>query len=144
MIQGLFQSGAMPVLERVAQFTGARHKLIAGNIANLSTPFYKPRDLDVSSFQASLLEAVDRRRASADPVSGPLGVRDTEEVRFGASGLEGRGSDLNEGVLFHDQNNRDLERVMQDLAENTLAHNAAIEMLRNQFSMLETAIREQV
>ncbi len=50
----------------------------------------------------------------------------------------------NENIMFHDRNNRDLERTMQDLAENTLTHNAGIELLRNQFEMLKTAIRERV
>jgi len=30
---------------------------------------------------------------------------------------------------------------MQHLAENTMAHNAGLEMLRNQFELLKTAIR---
>ena len=46
--------------------------------------------------------------------------------------------------MFHDRNNRDLERIMQNLAENTLTHNAAIEMLRHEFELLRTAIRERV
>jgi flagellar basal body rod protein FlgB len=50
----------------------------------------------------------------------------------------------NEGILFHDENNRDLERTMQHLAENTLAHNTAIELIRNQFQMLQVAIRERI
>ena len=48
-----------------------------------------------------------------------------------------------ENILFHDLNNRSLERHMQDLAENTMAHNAAIELLKGGFALLENAIREQ-
>ena len=50
----------------------------------------------------------------------------------------------NENILFHDQNNRDLERTMQKLAENTLSHNMGIELLKNQFDLLKTAIRERM
>ena len=37
MINGMFDSGAMPALEKMAQFTGERNKLIAHNIANFSS-----------------------------------------------------------------------------------------------------------
>jgi len=41
-----------------------------------------------------------------------------------------RAGKAGENVLFHDENNRDLERTMQHLAENTMAHNVTIEMIR--------------
>jgi flagellar basal body rod protein FlgB len=104
MIQGMLNSGAIPALQRLVQFTGARHKVLTNNIANLSTPYFKPADLDTKAFQPSA---------------------------------------TNDNILFHDQNNRDLERTMQRLAENTLTHNAAIELLRSEFDMMRTAIRER-
>lgn len=143
MVAGLFDNGAMPVLERVAQFTQQRHRALTHNIANLSTPFYHPRDLDPESFQATLRDAVDRRRAGANPVAGPLRPRDTAELRFQNDRLDAQPRPTHEGILFHDQNNRDLERTMQHLAENTLTHNTAIELLRNEYAMLALAIRER-
>lgn len=144
MIQGLFSSGAVPILERLVQFTGARHRVLTHNIANLSTPYFKPRDLDPDGFMASLRQAVDRRRRGKSPLSGPLQIGDTRQLRFRADRIEARPQFTNQNIMFHDRNNRDLERIMQDLAENTLAHNAAIEMLRSEFNLLRTAIRERV
>ncbi len=144
MIDGMFDSGAMPALERVVQFTQQRHRVLSDNIANLSTPYFKPRDLDPDSFQASLRNAVDRRRASFNPTAGPLELNDTRQLRFKPGGIEAHAQPANHGILFHDQNNRDLERTMQHLAENTLTHNTAIEFLRNEYSILLTAIRERV
>jgi flagellar basal body rod protein FlgB len=46
------------------------------------------------------------------------------------------------GILFHDGNNRSMEQLMSDQAKNALMHNLAVEILRDQYSMLETAIRE--
>ena len=60
MITRLTDSGAMPTLERLLQFTSARHQVLADNIANLSTPYYKPRDLSVESFQAALRQVFHR------------------------------------------------------------------------------------
>jgi len=144
MITGLFNSGAMPALERVVQFTQARHQVLADNIANLSTPYFKPKDLDPQSFQTALREAIDHRRSGANPTSAPLEPADTRELRFQSGRLEVHPQATNQGILFHDQNNRDLERTMQHLAENTVAHNTAVELMRNEFSMIATAIRERV
>ena len=144
MMQGMFDNGSLPVLERMVQFTEARHKVLTHNIANLSTPYFKPKDLNTESFQASLRDAIDKRRSSATPSSGKLQFRNTDQVKFEHDRLLGVPSATNDGVLFHDQNNRDVVRVMQDLAENTLAHNTAIELIRNQFALMQMAIRERL
>ncbi len=144
MIAGMFDNGAMPVLERVVQFTGARHKVLTDNIANLSTPYFKPRDLNTDSFQATLRDAIDRRRQTPKPTTGPLHVFDTRQLGFQHDRLDATAKPSHQGILFHDQNNRDLERTMQHLAENTLTHNSAIEVLRNEFSIMLTAIRERL
>ena len=144
MIEGMFDSGAMPVLERLVQFTSARHGVLVDNIANLSTPNYRPRDIDPVAFQSKLQKAIEQRRRGATPGTGPLNLSDGDGMRFEKDRIELRPRDTNENMLFHDRNNRDLERIMQDLAENTLTHNAGIELLRNEFDMLKMAIREQM
>ncbi|MEE9213029.1 MAG: flagellar basal body rod protein FlgB [Phycisphaeraceae bacterium] len=144
MIAGIFDSGALPALQRLVQFTSQRHAVLTHNIANLSTPYFQPRDLDPKTFQATLRNAIDQRRASRTPTSGPLTLTDTEQLRFRAGGIEVTPTPTHQNILFHDQNNRDLERTMQHLAENTLAFNAAVELLRNEFNMIEIAIRERV
>jgi len=144
MINRMLDSGAMPALERLIQFTAARQNVLADNIANLSTPYYKPRDLSPRAFQAQLAKAIDRRRAGANPTAGPLDLKDTRQIAFKRDGLEVKAGDSNENILFHDENNRDLDRIMQRLAENTMAHNTAIELMRSELSILETAIRERM
>jgi flagellar basal-body rod protein FlgB len=143
-IKGMLDGGALPALERFTQFTAQRHKVLANNIANLSTPFFKPADLSVENFQAALGEAVDKRRHQVNPTGGPLRVSNTRQITFGEDGMRAKADPSNENILFHDQNNRDLERTMQSLAENTLSHNMGIELLKNQFALLKTAIRGQV
>ena len=129
MIEGLFNSGSMPALERVAKFTQQRHNLLVHNIANLSTPGFRPVDLSVSAFQQQLRDAIDARRRGNSGGMPPLDIEP---------------SLANDGVLYHDRNNRSLEHMMKDLAENTMTHNAAMDLLKNQFRMLETAISQRV
>jgi len=144
MIQGMFDSGALPVLERLVQFTGARHKVLAHNVANISTPYFKPRDLDTASFQQSLIDAIDRRRTTTTPTAGSLDVQDTRDVTFRKGAIDIKPQATNDNILFHDQNNRDVERLMQGLAENTMTHNMAIEMVRSEFNIMRVAISERV
>ncbi len=141
MIAGLFDNGSMPVLERMAQFTEARQKLLAHNVANLSTPYFKPVDVDPKGFQDELGRAIERRRRTARPTAGELRIRDTRLVDFERDGLRLRPDASNRNILFHDQNNRDLEREMQSLAENTMAFQVANDFLRSRYGILETAIR---
>jgi flagellar basal-body rod protein FlgB len=144
MTQQLFNSGAIQSLERLVQFTGARHRVISDNIANLSTPYFRPKDLDVKAFQRNLKTALDRRREATDPAGQRLEMTDTRELEFHDDGLTATPKALNENILFHDRNNRDLERIMQDLAENTMAHNAGLQLLKSEFDMLKLAISERV
>lgn len=140
----MFSYGSMPVLERMVQFTGARQGLIAHNIANLSTPYFKPTDLDPAKFQAQLRDAMDKRSRRPNPLRRKLELGSSDQVRVRRGRLEYRPAQKNENILFHDQNNRDVDKTMQDLVENALAHRASIELLKSQFDLLRTAIRERV
>lgn len=144
MIYGMFDSGALPSAMRLVQFTSRRHGVLSDNIANLSTPYFKPHDLDSDGFQNVLAEAIDRRRSTVNPTRGPLPVRDSRQLEFAPDGINVRAEETHRNILFHDENNRDLERLMQDLAENTMAHQLGIEVTRNQFDMLNLAIRERL
>lgn len=144
MIDRIFDSGAMPALERLVQFTGQRHRVLTDSIANISTPNYHPRDLDPAKFQAAMRDAIERRRSSDRPMNGELEMKDTRQLRFRSGGIEARPEATGENILFHDRNNRSLEHIMQDLAENTLTHDTGITLLKNQFDMLKLAIRERI
>ena len=143
MIRGLLNSGAMPALERMVQFTGARHRLLLHNIANISTPNFRPTDVSAKSFQKTLGEAIDRRRSQAGGLHGPLPLSDTRQMEFRPGRVDLTPRPTQDNVLFHDRNDRNLEVLMKNLAENTMAHNTALELMNNQFDMLRGAIREQ-
>jgi flagellar basal-body rod protein FlgB len=144
MIAGLTHSGAIPTLERTVQFTGARHKVLVNNIANLSTPRFKPKEMDPAQFQHQLRDAVEQRRATPGRQGEPLRVEDSEQMRFTRDSVEPTPTEANENIMFHDRNNRNLEKQMQNLAENTLMHRSSITMLKNEFDLLNTAIRGRV
>lgn len=144
MIDGLTNGDALPVLERLVQFAGQRHRLIVNNIANLSTPNYRPVDVSVDGFRSQLTEAVEGRRRSMTANGGSLAMKDSAEVKVSRDGLTLMPQPAGEGILFHDRNDRDVERIMQDLAENFMTFRTASELLKNRFALINTAIRERL
>jgi len=140
----MFNYGALPTLGRVVQFTEQRQRVIAHNIANINTPHFIPSDLSVSEFQSSLRDAIDKRRSSKDPVNGPVQPKDTKTINFGRGGLSASPIDRNQNILFHDRNNRSVERLMQDMVENAMAYTASLQMLKSRMDTLGTAISLRV
>lgn len=143
MINGVTNSGSLPTLERLMQFAAARHRVIANNIANISTPGFRPVDVSVADFQASLREAADERR-SLRGGRGELTPRDTDDVQFLRDRVELHPAPSGDGVLFHDGNDRDVERMMQDMVENFMVFRQAAQLLRSRMGVLNAAIRERL
>ena len=149
MINGVINDGAAPVLEAMIRFAGARQRLIAHNVANLSTPDFRQLEVSPREFQRALSEAVDRRRA--DGRTGALDMRDSEQIRHGPDGqitlnprsAWGAGEGASGNILFHDRNNRDVERLMQANAENVAAFRMATDLLRSRAEIMRAAISER-
>ncbi len=130
-IDRLLNQGNAPLLEQMVRFTSARHDLLAENLVNASTPNYRQKDLSLEGFQRALRQRVEDR-ASASP---------------GAVGFDGIDSPTQfpvNGILFHDGNNRSMEQLVTDQAKNGLMHNMFIELLRKQFTSIESALKERV
>jgi len=142
-IAGISDSGALPALAMSMRFAAQRNRLLAHNIANLTTPDFRPKDADPRAFQRALGEAVEARRARTGGQRGALEWRETPELRRGPGGdlrLNPRTPSAN--ILGQDRNNSDLERSMQALAENTAFFRVAVDLMRFEGDRLSRAIRE--
>lgn len=144
MIDGIHTSGSLPTLQRLLQFAGARHRLITHNIANISTPHFRPLDVDPAEFQNALKDAVDARKRRPDARNAPLELKNTRNIRFSADGMEFDPQPAGDNLLFHDGNDRNLETLMQDLVENFMVYRQAAELIRNRINILNSAIAERV
>ena len=141
-LDGLFGRGAIPVLEKTLAFQEARHTLLVQNIANASTPGYRPADLDEKGFQHLLSAAVQAREAQ-HPREFRLGR--SEEIWTDAEGhLQTQASPVREGQVRHDGNPFNAEREMSRLADNALAHQMTSQLLAGNFQLMELAIRGRV
>ncbi len=128
-IDRLLNQGSAPVLERMLQFTDARQSLLAEDVANVSTPNFVQKDLSLDQFQEILRKKVEEQDSAAP------GSVNFDDVSMDIQQPQN-------GILFHDGNNRSMEQLMSDQAKNALMHNMAVELLRDQYSMIETALKE--
>ncbi len=133
MINQLLGSTTLPALEESLRFTEARHEVLAGNIANWSTPDYEVRDLSVTEFQQRLKEAIELQQSYQRP-----SIRGLSRSQRGDPLREVRQS--LKTIRYHDGSNVGLEQQVTELVKNQLMHNTAITLLQNQFRMLQTAI----
>lgn len=138
-------SDAIPVLEMVMRYAGQRQRLISHNIANIDTPEFLPMDVSPQTFQKNLRKAVESRRQKTGGMHGTLDWEETNELQKDDNGeLALKPLTPSRNILFHDRNNRDTERLMQDLAENGSVFRVATELLRMRYQMLNSAIAERV
>lgn len=148
-IRELATADAMPALEATIRFAAQRQKFISNNIANIDTPYYRPTDVEPREFQDVLADAVDERRERWGGHRGELNLRATSTIRPGvdASGAPSftlRPGPSGDNILFHDQNDRSVERLMQDLVENTATFQLATQLMRARSDLLNSAIAERV
>lgn len=130
-VERLLNQGNAPLLEQMLKFTAARHKLIAENVVNVTTPNYRQKDLSLEKFQEMLRDRVDVKN---DAPPGTVGFADLQaEIEEPAN-----------GILFHDGGNRPMEKLVSDQAKNAMMHNLVVELLRKQYASLESALKERI
>lgn len=119
---------AMRITEKAMTVTARRHRLISGNIANMDTVGFRPRDLD---FQKTLAEEMSR-----DPEK--LTGTDRRHYGFGRTSTD-------ETVESTDPFTPDpvnIDTEMSHLVENNIQYKTSVEMLRRKMNMLKYAITE--
>ncbi|EAQ82017.1 flagellar basal body rod protein FlgB [Blastopirellula marina] len=137
MSGSIFNASTIPMLEQVLNFSQSRHNLLAGNIANLDTPGYKVRDLNVDKFQMKLREAIEEKNKPNEPLSpGLVSTRESDPMRSVRDSLP--------GILFHDESNVGIEQQVMEISKNQIMHNMAISLMEQQMRLLQTAISERV
>ncbi len=140
----LTNSGPLPTLELTMRFAGARQRLLAHNVANISTPDFRPMDVNPAEFQKRLADAVDDRRRRSGG-RGELEFEGGPQIKVGPRNqMQLRPETPSGNILFHDRNNRDVERMMQDLTENAAAYRVAVDLMTHYNRQIHAALGERV
>ena len=144
IINDLNSAGPMPTLEKMFLFAGGRQRMIANNIANIDTPGYQMQDVDPGSFQKLLGDAIQDRRSGNGGSFGQLKLQENSQIKMRGSEMVLTPQASGTNVLFHDGNDRDLERLMQQLVENSSMFRVAADLMRQNQSQLKLAIAQRV
>lgn len=146
MPQSLINNSTISLLQKAAVFGERRHEVLAGNIANVSTPDYQMRDLPVADFQQALKDAVEQIKtppvAENNNNSSSSQAPPKLEELFPREVFEAIKSP-NDNLTFHDANNRSIENQTMNLTKNSMMQNFLLELLRFQMTSLQTVISER-
>jgi flagellar basal-body rod protein FlgB len=130
----VLDKSGFPFLEKYLDVSSLRHKLISGNIANVSTPGYKSSDVD---FHGELKKAIGN--------DDHLKMTTTHEGH-----LPGRNSADNAPEIQVDKtgesngiNNVNIDKEMANLAENQIYYSIGARLLANKFAALHNAIKSK-
>jgi flagellar basal-body rod protein FlgB len=110
----------VPMLQELTaylQITNQRQQLIVSNMANIDTPGYHTKDLD---FQGAMQQVVDQGDVRMQPAS------------LEVAGLPER----------PDGNNVNIDRESMLLSQTQLQYQMGVQLIKSQFHMLLTAIKE--
>ena len=141
---GISSWGASPYLQRLMEYSWQRNQLLQDAAANLDTPGFRPKDVPVEEFQSAMKAARARETGVGTPVVRGQGIfADTDRLSFQTGRTVLKPEAVHDNLLFHDDNDRNLERVMQDVSENVLMFRLASELFRREHDLLRSAIRER-
>ena len=126
----IFNKTRVPVLNAVLDVTQLRQRVIANNIANVSTQGYRKKSVRFHEYLDSLVRKPPVEGNVADarhiPIPRPIANPEVYEPE----------SSVNDTGL----NNVDVDMEMAELAENHLFFNAGQKLIAGQFDGLRTSI----
>ncbi len=128
----LFNETSMVVLGKMLDNAAVNQRVIAANVANVSTPGYRKRgvsfDEQLKNAVSSLSSNILRSEPGHFPQSGSLEDISPEVVYV-------------ENGYWNGVNNVNIDEEMTDLARNQLNFNMAAKLLNGKFNGLRTAIK---
>ncbi len=136
MIDKLISTGSLEVMQLGMDAAATRQKIMANNLANVSTPGFKASEV---TFEDELKKALE----GSSRLSGT--ITNERHIPFGPpKGMEVRPqiNKLDQTVMRNDGNNVDIDREMALLAKNTVMYNALAQKISGYFAKLRYVISE--
>lgn len=122
--------GTINALHNSLDYSNAKNKMIANNIANVDTPNYKAKKVEFKNtlqdelhknFQA---KRTDERHLSFSSHEKPYSIKTNQST-----------------VYNHNGNNVDIDKEMTILAENQIYYQALTDRINGKFNSLQSVIR---
>ena len=128
----------MTVMEKSLDAYADRSKLIANNVANVNTPYYKRQDIQ---FEEILSEALNED--SSSKIEGKM--TNSGHIAINAAPALDDFSHVviteENTYMRNDGNNVDIEHEMAENAENNIRYQTAINRVSGSFALLKSVIR---
>lgn len=126
-LMSLVTDNITEILIKIVKFTQTRQKILIQNLINVQNPEYIPRELEVNEFSEVLNNAIDEHVQNQRLV-----LRDTENIKFGASGSIKLTPIVDEQAIKLLEKNREeyIDRQINKLWENSLNQKLAAQLLR--------------
>lgn len=128
----------MFILERGLDASVVRREVIADNIANADTPFFKRSEV---SFESQMARAI----ASEQEPEFPALMTDERHMSFedviDYQGVKARINVEYDTVYRNDKNNVDIEKEMIIATKNAMHYNAMMEIYNRNIRVLDTVLR---
>lgn len=134
----LLNSNYFSILRQRLDFLGERQKLVAENLANASTPGYRPRDLDTKAFERAM---ESQARVTS---GGRLAMARTNEghmPQLGGVNAQPRTEKINDAETTIDGNAVVIEEQMLKAAETRMAFETSLAMYQKGLQLMRTASR---
>jgi flagellar basal-body rod protein FlgB len=125
---------SMAVLQKALDLRAFRHKLIASNIANATTPGYQGKDI---SFEKQLTSSYQAGSAGL--------VRTNARHMPGLNTINSMNAEMiipAQDSINNDLNSVDLDKELVKLSENNVLYNSLITVLKKQLDGIKFAIQE--
>ena len=132
-------SKSFDILEKSLHYRKIRQDMIASNIANADTPYYRPKDI---RFEEALEEEVNKKFNIPNPPKLELartepghmrGFDDEAEVKPIVFYRDGH-------LARNDGNSVDIDVETTEMAKNNIAYNASIQALRKDIDIFKAVI----
>jgi len=131
-------SKAMKYVESALNARAIRQDLISSNIANVDTPYYKPKDID---FEDALTQKANEEFGGQKPKKLELAITDPKMMQASDS------NELEPTIFFrdghlarNDGNSVDLDVETTELAKNNVMYNALIETFKKDASIFRAVL----
>ncbi len=118
---------------KALDISAKRHNLIAGNIANMDTIGYSPKDLD---FQETLKRAMAGKQPDHLSKTHDKHLPPAEDYNFSMTG------DNSEYVDIHHLDSVNIDTEMMNLMENNIKYRTTTELLLRKIQLLDYSIDE--
>lgn len=127
-----------------------RHKALSNNIANVSTPKYKRKDVNFIETLKSNINKINNKNGDENSSSVRLANTNINHFNPGASNTRLHYNGVNKFKINNysntsyrnDQNNVDVDAEMAKLAKNNLYYNTLTQRVAGKFSLLQEVIQK--